>query len=142
MRILIVDDNYFARLANKGLLSAYGDCDAVPDGDIAARMFIKAHEEGHPYRLITVDVDMPGIDGPEVVAQIRKWEAEHQADPAQPGVEVWMITGTREQNDVVTSYGAGCGSYLVKPLTAGKIRNAFEESGLIALKPLAPPVSN
>ena len=83
MRVLVVDDDYVSRTKLKALLTSLGgDCDALPDGEMVIKMFEKAHEESVPYDLITMDVEMPGMSGQEVVQKIRESESSN-------GIDVW-----------------------------------------------------
>lgn len=129
MRILIVDDDYLIRLAAKKFLSPYGDCDAAPNGDLAFGLFVKAHEEGHPYRLITMDIDMPGSRGPEAVTRIRDWEKTHQIPKST--TEIWMVSASSQLDHVASFLQTDCRSYLAKPLSAVKVREALLQTQLL-----------
>jgi two-component system chemotaxis response regulator CheY len=129
MRILIVDDDYVSRTRLKTLFSPYGDCDAVPDGDIALKMLQKAHQERLPYRLITMDVDMPGMRGQEVVQAIRRWEEEN--DCSKPGIEaiILMITALKDPKDMISAFRQGCEAYLNKPIRPEALGKTMAELG-------------
>lgn len=129
MRILIVDDDYLIRLAAKTFLSPYGDCDAAPNGELAFGLFVKAHEEGRPYRLVTMDQDMPGGCGSEVVTRIRNWEETHQIPKST--TEIWMVSASSQLESVASFLRADCRSYLAKPLSAGKVREALLATQLL-----------
>lgn len=131
MRILVVDDDYVTRTVLKNLLAPYGDCDGVPDGDLALRMFESAHAERHPYRLVTMDVGIPGTHGANIVARIRQWEDEHKIFRTGREVDILMITGSSHTENVIRSFRAGCEWYLVKPVTAEKLHAAMEQIRLL-----------
>ena len=78
MRILIVDDDFVSRTKLEALLSEYGDCDAAEDGHQSLDMFEQAHGQSANYDLITMDIDMPGMSGHEVLSKIREWEEAHE----------------------------------------------------------------
>lgn len=141
MRILVVDDDYVTRTVLKNLLARYGDCDAVPDGDLALRMFESAYVERVPYRLITMDVGIPGTHGANVVARIRQWEDEHKVFRTGREVDILMITGSVQAENVIRSFRAGCEWYLVKPVTEQKLHAAMEQIGLLGdqVPPIVPP---
>ena len=124
MRILVVDDDYVSRTKLKSLLSAYGDCDAVPNGEIALQMFEKAFKESVPYNLITMDIEMPDLSGQEVVHSIRQWELENKVKPSQQ-VKILMITIKNDVNDIMSSFKEGCEWYLTKPVTPENLREAL-----------------
>lgn len=123
MRILIVDDDYVSRTKLKALLGAYGDCDAVPDGKIALEMFDISCEEGVPYDLVTMDIDMPGMRGQDVVAEILSRE-----QPAN--VKILMVTCKKEIKEIAASFRNGCDWCLNKPVTPEKLSNALEKIGI------------
>ncbi|MFH0881024.1 MAG: response regulator [Lentisphaerota bacterium] len=125
MRILIVDDDYVSRSKLKALLSKYGDCDVVPNGDLALEMFRCAHAEAIPYDLISMDVNMPGDKGQEVVRKIRNWEAEHRIPQTAIEVKILMVTVVNDPHDITLSFRQGCEGYLIKPITPEKLKEAL-----------------
>jgi len=131
MRALIVDDDYVSRSKLKALLAPYADCDAAPDGPIALQLFQKAHEERCPYDLITLDIDMPGMNGQETLQHIRNWEAEHKAYRNYKKAKVLMVTVRDAPEDIVLSFREGCEWYLIKPVNAEKLRNALQRVALL-----------
>ena len=131
MRILIVDDNYTNRVQIKSLLSKYGDVDAVPNGDIAFDIFVAAHNDGVPYSLITMDIDLGGTDGREIVAKIREWEEKMEIFKNDLEAKILMVTVKDSSNDVFSSFSKGCEGYLIKPVTPESLQNELEKIGLI-----------
>ncbi len=131
MRALIVDDDYVSRSKLKALLASYADCDAAPDGPIALQLFQKAHEERCPYDLVTMDIDMPCMNGQEVLQQIRLWESEHKAYRECKEVKVLMVTVRDAPEDIVLSFREGCEWYLIKPVTTEKIQSALKRLGVL-----------
>ena len=73
-RIFAVDDDFVSRVKLKNLLTPYGDCDAIPTGEMALEMVCYAHKEGVQYDLVTMDISMPGMTGIEVNEKIRDFE--------------------------------------------------------------------
>ena len=78
MRILIIDDDFVSRSKLEALLTVYGDCDTAEDGNKGFEMFEKSHKDSSSYDLITMDIDMPGISGHEVLSKIREWEEANE----------------------------------------------------------------
>jgi len=74
LRILIIDDDYVSRAKLKALFASYGDCDGVQNGKIAIAMVESAYREDLPYGLITIDINMPVIDGHYVLHEIKHSE--------------------------------------------------------------------
>ena len=86
--------------------------------------------DGNP-AVILLDLKMPRIDGLEVLRQIK-------ADRTLRTIPVVMMTSSREEQDLVTSYGLGANAYVVKPVrfhdyitavkTVGSFWTALNES--------------
>ncbi len=56
-----------------------------------------------------LDIKMPRMDGLEVLREIR-------GDPALKLLPVVILTSSREEQDVITSYELGVNAYVVKPI--------------------------
>ncbi len=126
MRILVVDDDYVSRVKLSQLLGAYGHCDNAPNGEIAVLLFEEAHKELAPYNLVTMDIEMPGMSGRDVVAELRKKEQEWET-PARLFAKIIMVTAKDSAKDVVSSYYQGCDGYLAKPVDQAKLKKALAE---------------
>ena len=103
MQILIVEDGSarISRQTTAALTEAGHDCLAVPDGEAAlARMLLREFD------LVVLDVGLPGIDGFEVVRQLRE---------RHTGTRVLMLTARAEVQDRVTGLQLGADDYLPKP---------------------------
>ena len=129
MRILVVDDDYVSRSKLAALLAPYGQCDSSPNGEIALKLFEEAVKELAPYELITMDIEMPGMNGEVVVAQIRKTEEALHVD-AKDAVKILMVTVKHTIKDVSESYYQGCNGYLTKPTTPEGLQKALADVGV------------
>ena len=129
MRILVVDDDYVSRVKLVTILNTYGQCDSAPDGEIALKLVEAAHKELVPYDLITMDIEMPGMNGQEVVDHIRKIEQALQIG-GDKGSKILMVTVKAALKDVSASYYRGCNGYLIKPTQPEAIKQVLEGLGL------------
>ncbi len=130
MRILIVDDDYVSRIKLKELMAKYGDCDAAGDGELAIKMVESAFREGIPYKLITMDIEMPGMSGQEALNKIRQLEKSSKILPNKEA-KILMVTGKEDIKNVSKSYGGGCDGYCTKPFTDKSIEKTLKEIGVI-----------
>lgn len=83
--------------------------------------------------VVLLDIKLPKIDGLEVLARIK-------GDSALKLMPVVMLTSSREERDLVRSYGLGVNAYVVKPVAFPDFVAALKEIGLFwALVNQPPP---
>lgn len=131
MRILVVDDDQVTRMKLQSLLNAYGQCDAVEDGDQGWGAFKGAHGENNPYDLITMDVDMPGMNGHEVVKKIRAWEGENMNNGELLVAKVLMVTSMQSRSDVIASFNEGCENFIRKPIKPNELDECLNKLDIL-----------
>jgi len=109
-KILIVDDEKEMVNTIRRALASVKDVeiDAVHDGLAAVRKFSEFKPD-----LILLDMRMPGLDGQEVCAMIRK-------DPGGRETKIIMISGAMDMDAVERVAKAGANDFLAKPF-----RNEF-----------------
>ncbi|HEX3386630.1 MAG TPA: response regulator [Mucilaginibacter sp.] len=73
-------------------------------------------------KVILLDIKMPKVDGIEVLRQIK-------ADPDARTIPVVIMTSSKEEQDVVSSYNLGVNSYVVKPVDFDGFAKAVSELG-------------
>ena len=117
MKILVVDDDFVTRTKLLTLLEPYGHCDGAQNGDEALKKFKDAHEKSEPFKLITMDIDMPGMNGHEVVEKIRNWESENNSYENSTEAKILMVTSMQSRTDLIGSFSEGCEWFLKKPIT-------------------------
>ena len=132
MKILIAEDDFVVRRIIKDILSPYGDCDIVVDGDEAVQAFEMAWEDKKPYDLICLDIMMPVMDGQKALKMIREKEKAMGLDP-QEEVKIIMITALDDSKSVFEAYyRGGATSYIVKPVEKEKLIKEVRTLGLIS----------
>ncbi len=130
MKVLIAEDDFVARRMLKEILSPFGDCDVVVDGDEAVQAFRLAWDDGAPYDLICLDIMMPQMDGQEALKQIREMERE-MGIKGKKEVKVLMISALDDPKTVVQAfYQGGATSYIVKPIEKKKLIDEVRSLGL------------
>lgn len=102
MRVLVVeDDPKVARFLRQALEEEGHEVDASEDGLEAGGMARLA-----PYDLILLDVQLPGMDGLQLAAELRR------GGLACP---ILMLTSRDSTQDIVRGLNAGADDYLTKP---------------------------
>lgn len=93
------------------------------DGEQALRRLLP--EAGEPLRpaLVLLDINLPKIDGLEVLRRIR-------ADARTHNLPVVVLTTSNEERDIVTSYELGANSFVRKPVVFGEFVAAVNALGV------------
>lgn len=73
--------------------------------------------------LLLLDINMPRIDGVEVLRQLK-------ADPRTDKLPVIMLTTTDDPREVERCYELGCSSYVTKPIEYDRFVEAVRRLGL------------
>ena len=119
-RILIVDDEYVSLTKLNMLLEQYGECETATSGEQALELFALAAEDNEPFDLITLDISMNGQSGIETLKIIREIETKGSH------VEVIMITGMTDAQNIRDSFKCGCTKLMTKPLVTQELHEAMK----------------
>jgi two-component system, OmpR family, response regulator VanR len=102
MRVLLAEDEpRVAAAVAKGLRGHGAAVDVAPDG--AAALF---QARVHPYDVLLLDRDLPGVHGDEVCRALRR---------EQPELKILMLTAARTTDELVDGLALGADDYLGKP---------------------------
>ena len=102
MKILLAEDDVsVASMMLKGLNEKGYQVSIAPDGHTALSMAMD-----HNFRLLILDVMLPGMNGLEVCRQLRKNKI---------GLPVLMLTALGTTENIVSGLDSGADDYLVKP---------------------------
>ncbi|HEV2354706.1 MAG TPA: response regulator [Puia sp.] len=74
-------------------------------------------------KVILLDIKMPKVDGIEVLRRLKS----HEASRAIPVV---IMTSSKEEQDLISSYELGVNSYVVKPVDFEGFAKAVSQLGL------------
>ena len=102
--VLIAEDSLTIQALIRSVLENYGmTCRVAASGTEALRML----REHQPHAMV-LDVNMPGLDGFEVLAAIRR-----EAIP----VRVILLTARQAESDIIRGFSLGADDYIVKPFS-------------------------
>jgi CheY-like chemotaxis protein len=72
--------------------------------------------------VVLLDIKLPRVDGLEVLERIRQ-------EPRTRSLPVVMLTSSREEQDLVRSYGLGVNAFVVKPVGHREFFEAVRDIG-------------
>jgi len=118
-RVLIVDDNETNQLILSETVKNWGMRPTLANnGSAALRMIKQANSCRKPYSLILLDLQMPEMDGIEVVSQL-------QAFPATDKPNVIMLSSVEAHANATVRASIGISSYLQKPVKESELLDAL-----------------
>ncbi|GAA3940836.1 PAS domain-containing protein [Hymenobacter algoricola] len=124
-RVLLVEDHDVNRQLAQLVLESYAvQVDTAADGATALALF-----EQHPYDLVLMDIQMPGMSGLEATAHIRRCP-----DPARARTPIIALTANAFRADNERYLAAGLDDCLAKPFEAAELLSRM----VALLAPVAP----
>lgn len=121
--IVLVEDNFTdAEIARRAIerMTPVRNLVVVEDGYRAVELLLGAPgQEPFPSpRLLLIDVNLPGLDGIELLARLR-------GDPRLRHVSAVMVSSSLEERDIRRSYDVGCNGYVTKPLNIRSLYSMY-----------------
>src|SRR5437762_11632650 len=121
-RILVADDDATSRKLLSRILTRAGfTCTEAPDGIEALKLL-----QADPPSLLLLDYDMPGMNGAEVLKQLRR---DGNAVVAQ--IPAIMLTGHGGEASEVLCLEAGADDFVTKPINDAVLRARVETQWLL-----------
>lgn len=133
--ILLVEDNdddveltrrAFAKNNLRSALAVVRDGQEALDYLFGAGPYL-GRDVGLLPRLVLLDLNLPKLDGLEVLRRIRAAEATRR-------LPVVMLTSSREERDIAQSYDLGANSYVRKPVDFAQFVEAARQLGVYWLE--------
>ncbi|MGA2503593.1 MAG: response regulator [Anaerolineales bacterium] len=120
MHILGVDDNATNRTILTKTLEGFGcRVDTVASGSKSIEILRNALRNGDPYQVVLLDMQMPGMDGEQIVRTLK-------GDPALKDVRIIVMTSIGQRGDASHMEALGCSGYLLKPVRQHMLYQALE----------------
>ena len=141
VEVLLVEDNiHDAEMTTRALkkVNLANNLVHVKDGEealdfIFARGKFKDRGTDNQPKVILLDIKMPKVDGIEVLRQIKSNEVSKS-------IPVVIMTSSKEEQDVISSYQLGVNSYVVKPVDFDGFARAVSQLGMYWLLTNQPPM--
>ncbi|MGH2629249.1 MAG: response regulator transcription factor [Actinomycetota bacterium] len=99
--LIVEDEDRISSFVDKGLRANGFSTVIASTGEQAL-----AHLRSARFDLVVLDIGLPGIDGYEVLRELRSWD---------PGMQVVMLTARDEVDDTVHGLEVGADDYVTKP---------------------------
>ncbi|MDF1769148.1 response regulator [Maricaulis sp.] len=130
LTILMVDDDPDDRLLFKEACEEVrlrNPLDFLENGeqlvDYLKRRGNYADREGAPFPgIILLDLNMPLKDGREALEEIK-------ADAELRHIPIIVLTTSKDEDDILSSYGLGASSYIVKPISLDRLMRVVNSIG-------------
>jgi len=118
---LIIDDEQLAREELKYLLDEVGGVDVVAQGANGIEA-VELIEEYHP-DLVFLDVQMPGLDGFQVIQKLAEKRPNGSGEPLPQ-----IVFATAYDQYAVRAFAVNAVDYLLKPFDRGRVSEAVERA--------------
>jgi len=115
LKLLYIEDNEDVRQSTVGLFgNIFHDITVAEDGEEALE---KLESSSYGYDLVITDINMPKVDGYEVIEQIRKTDSN---------IKIYILSAYN-QVDNIQKAGSRVDAYLYKPLNMKMLFDVLEQ---------------
>ena len=127
--LLVEDDPGHTRLIEKNLRRAgiTNEIILITDGQQAIDYLFRqgqyARSERRSPMLVLLDLNLPGLDGYQVLQQMKRDERTRR-------IPVVILTTTDDAHEVSRCYDLGCNVYMTKPMDYEKFSEAIRKIGM------------
>jgi PAS domain S-box-containing protein len=117
--VLVVDDNATNRRILEEMLNHWHMAPTgAGNGAMALELLFTRRLQARPYRLLLIDVHMPGMDGFELVRRIRQ-------DPDNSDLVIMILTSSGQRGDAARCRELKISAYLTKPVKQSSLLDAI-----------------
>ena len=124
--VLIEDDEGHASLIRKNLqrVGVLNPVIHLKNGAEAMAYFFDGPLKAHDKTVVVMDLNMPGIDGFDILARLKADEATRQ-------MPVVVLTTTDNPKDIDRCYALGCNAFITKPIGYDDFSESIRKLGLM-----------
>ncbi len=122
LHVLTVDDNPTNRLMFHKYIESWKMIpEELDGGEKVSALIREARKAGRPFSVLLLDMYMPGMDGFQVVDELKK-------EDLLKDITVIILTSGERKGDRKRAEEAGISHFLVKPVTASSLLEAISEA--------------
>ncbi|MBD2054601.1 response regulator transcription factor [Oculatella sp. FACHB-28] len=124
IRVALIEDHDLTRMGLQTMLSQQIEVEVIGEaasGTEGLKLLMRARPD-----VAIVDINLPGIDGIELVRQFRESLTDELADAAQ--TKVLMLTMQDNEADILAAFAAGADSYCMKNVDADHLFRAIQST--------------
>jgi PAS domain S-box-containing protein len=119
LRLLLVDDNPANLRLLQSIIGVLGcECTMAAGG----REGLEAIQQGGPYDAVMLDLQMPEVDGMEVVRRLRAGEVS----PETRDLWITIVTADNRPETRAALFALGCDDFITKPVTVKSCLEALQ----------------
>ena len=128
MKILVVDDEYVALQLMTNLYRSYGECTPANNSLTALQVFTEAINQAEPFDIVSIDIEMPGMKGVDLMMELANIELKHNVTPSKKII----VSAEATRDNVLNSKRAGVDAFIVKPCNKATLHAKLIEAGAIS----------
>ena len=130
LHVLGVDDNETNQMILSRMVEGFGcRIKTTSSGSEALKILRDSYQMEDPFRIVLLDMDMPGMDGEQTARKIL-------SDPGFKDTSIIILASVRHREDARRMKTLGCSGYLIKPLKQKMLFNALvDATGKETVKP-------
>lgn len=125
LKILIIDDEIAALTKMKVMLAPYGECILANSGKQAVELIKTAIMNNSYFDLITIDIELPDMNGIEILDHIKNFEKIYSKNAIK-----FMVSASGTTENVINALSRQCHDFLVKPVKKDLLHQKLIKFGL------------
>ena len=126
LKILAIDDEFAALTKMKAMLSTFGECEVATSGAQTIDLIREAIQEGKYFDLITIDIELPDIDGIALLSEILREEKQYNLCAVK-----LMVSASSTPSNVCRAKKQNCDGFLVKPIKKDILHQKLHTLGVL-----------